>query len=234
MEEDKNKKEEIQDGKKEEIQKDLKEVGIKENAKITDGNSEKEKVSSKEKKSDSADKKTIKDGTDIFDDEEIDLSIEGSTQESKSGAGEEGETKKKEAKKDEKKQKKSKKAKKKKNKEIRKVSIGRAYIKASYNNTMITLTDNNGNVLITGSAGQLGFKGPKKSTPYASSIIVRDIINKVKSYGLQTVSVFVNGVGAGRESAVRALNANGLNILSIKDITPVPHNGCRAKKPRRV
>ncbi|MFH1192091.1 MAG: 30S ribosomal protein S11 [bacterium] len=160
--------------------------------------------------------------------------MEGSAQESKSGAGEDGETKKKEAKKDEKKQKKSKKAKKKKNKEIRKVSIGRAYIKASYNNTMITLTDNNGNVLITGSAGQLGFKGPKKSTPYASSIIVRDIINKVKSYGLQTVSVFVNGVGAGRESAVRALNANGLNILSIKDITPVPHNGCRAKKPRRV
>ncbi|MFH0856816.1 MAG: 30S ribosomal protein S11 [bacterium] len=138
-------------------------------------------------------------------------------------------------KKDEKSEKKVKKGKKKKKKkEFKKVVSGRAYIQASYNNTIITLTDQNGATLAVGSAGQLGFKGPKKSTPYASSIIVRDLIGKVRDYGLQHVAVYVKGVGSGREAAVRALNANGLNIISIKDQTPIPHNGCRAKKRRRV
>ncbi|MFH1030845.1 MAG: 30S ribosomal protein S11 [bacterium] len=124
--------------------------------------------------------------------------------------------------------------KKKKKKEIRRITSGRVYIQASYNNTIITITDQNGNVLASGSAGQLGFKGPKKSTPYAASLVVRDVANKIREYGLQYVAAFVNGVGSGRESAIRALNANGLNLLSIKDVTPIPHNGCRKKKPRRV
>ena len=117
---------------------------------------------------------------------------------------------------------------------IKSVSQGSAYIKATYNNTLVTLTDQNGNVLAWSSAGMCGFRGPKKSTPYAASVIVKDVAEKVKKHGLQDVNVFVKGVGSGREAAIRALNANGINILSIKDTTPIPHNGCRAKKPRRV
>ena len=116
----------------------------------------------------------------------------------------------------------------------RQVSSGRAYIKATYNNTIVTLTDQNGNVLSWSAAGQCGFKGPKKATPYASSVIVKSACEKAKKYGLREVSVFVRGIGGGRESAVRALNANGLVVNSIKDVTPIPHNGCRPKKPRRV
>jgi small subunit ribosomal protein S11 len=128
-----------------------------------------------------------------------------------------------------------KKSKKRKKKVARKVTIGNAHVKATYNNTIITLTDQQGNVLSWGSAGIAGFKGAKKSTPYAASIITRIAVDKAKQeYGLEEVSVFVSGVGTGREAAVRALNANGLFINSIKDITPVPHNGCRPKKPRRV
>ena len=119
-------------------------------------------------------------------------------------------------------------------KEVRQVSNGHAYIKATYNNTIVTITDQSGNVLASASAGQAGFKGPKKSTPYAASVIVRNAVDKVKYYGLKNVNVFVKGVGSGREAAVRALNANGLNVISIKDMTPIPHNGCRPRKPRRV
>lgn len=126
------------------------------------------------------------------------------------------------------------KSKKKKKKTDKKVAVGKAFIKATYNNTIVTLTDLNGNVLSWASAGMAGFKGPKKSTPYAAQIIVRIAVEKAKPFGLREVSVFVKGVGTGRESAVRALNANGLDITYIKDITPVPHNGCRPKKPRRV
>lgn len=122
----------------------------------------------------------------------------------------------------------------KKKKNIRHVPIGCAYIQATYNNTIITLTDQNGNTLGWSSAGLCGFKGPKKSTPYAAGIVVKNAAEKVQDYGLQEVNVFVCGVGSGREAAVRALNANGLNVLSIKDTTPIPHNGCRAKKPRRI
>lgn len=114
------------------------------------------------------------------------------------------------------------------------VKKGRAYINATYNNTIITLTDANGNVIAYSSAGICGFKGPKKSTPYAAETIARDAVGKSKAYGLEEVDVFVKGVGSGREGSVRSLHAAGLNIISIKDVTPIPHNGCRAPKPRRV
>lgn len=116
----------------------------------------------------------------------------------------------------------------------RQVALGRAYIQASYNNTIVTFTDQNGNVLSWASAGGCGFKGPKKATPYAASIVVKSAAEKAAPYALKEVNAFVKGVGAGRESAVRAINANGIVVLSIKDVTPIPHNGCRAKKPRRV
>lgn len=125
--------------------------------------------------------------------------------------------------------------KKKKKKVAKVVKVGRAYIQATYNNTMITLTDNNGDVISWASAGLAGFKGAKKATPYAAQIITKIATQKAKEeYGLQEVSVFVSGVGTGREAAIRALNANGLEVSAIKDTTPVPHNGCRPKKPRRV
>ena len=114
------------------------------------------------------------------------------------------------------------------------VSSGRAYIQATYNNTIVTLTDQNGNVLGWSSAGVCGFHGPKKSTPYAASVIVKDVCEKVSDTGLKEVMVFVRGIGSGREGAVRALHANGLIVSSIKDVTPIPHNGCRAPKPRRI
>ncbi len=127
------------------------------------------------------------------------------------------------------------KVKKKKKKVSRRVAVGKVYIKATYNNTIVTITDLNGNVLSWASAGIAGFKGPKKATPYAAQIISRIAVGKAREeFGLQEVSVFVKGVGTGRESAVRALNANGLTVTSIKDVTPIPHNGCRPRKPRRV
>jgi small subunit ribosomal protein S11 len=126
------------------------------------------------------------------------------------------------------------KAKAKKKRVVRHVPSGRAYVQATYNNTIVTLTDPNGNVLSWSSSGLCGFKGPKKATPYAAGLVVKDATEKAADYGLQEVNVLVKGVGSGREAAVRALNANGLNVLSIKDMTPIPHNGCRAPKPRRV
>lgn len=116
----------------------------------------------------------------------------------------------------------------------KKVPVGVAHVKATYNNTIVALTDLSGNVISWASAGMAGFKGPKKSTPYAAQIITRIAVERAKEFGLTEVSVVVKGVGTGRESAIRALNANGLIITSIKDITPIPHNGCRPKKPRRV
>jgi len=116
----------------------------------------------------------------------------------------------------------------------KKVPVGVAHVKATYNNTIVALSDLSGNIISWASAGMAGFKGPKKSTPYAAQIITRIAVEKAKEFGLGEVSVMVKGVGTGRESAIRALNANGLIITSIKDITPIPHNGCRPKKPRRV
>jgi small subunit ribosomal protein S11 len=126
------------------------------------------------------------------------------------------------------------KSKRRRRKTERTLTVGSAYIKSTYNNTIVTITDENGDVVSWASAGLAGFKGPKKSTPYAAQIITRIAVERAKEMGLTDVSVFVNGVGTGREAAVRALNANGLVVTSIKDVTPVPHNGCRQRKPRRV
>lgn len=114
------------------------------------------------------------------------------------------------------------------------VQHGQAHILATYNNTHVTLTDLNGNVLVWSSAGKCGFKGPKKSTPYAAGVIVRDVMERAKPIGLKQVEVYVRGVGMGREAAIRALAAQGLVLTIIKDITPMPHNGPRPRKARRV
>jgi small subunit ribosomal protein S11 len=125
-------------------------------------------------------------------------------------------------------------AKPKKRKNVRQVPRGHAYIQATYNNTIITITDPNGAVLGWSSSGSTGFKGPKKATPYAASVVVKDLMNKVMDYGVKEVNVFIKGIGGGRESAIRALHSNGLNVLQITDLTPIPHNGCRPPKRRRV
>ena len=119
-------------------------------------------------------------------------------------------------------------------KTIRAVSHGRAYVQATFNNTIVTVTDLNGNTLAWASAGHCGFRGPKKATPYAAGVIVKNVAEKLKPYGVRDLNVFLTGVGQGRDSAVRALNANGFSVLSIKDMTPLPHNGCRAPRKRRV
>lgn len=126
------------------------------------------------------------------------------------------------------------KAKPKKKKIVKQVPRGNAYIQATYNNTIITITDPNGAVLGWSSSGATGFKGPKKATPYAASVVVKDLMTKIADCGLREVNVFVKGIGGGRESAIRALHSNGLNVLAINDTTPIPHNGCRPPKRRRV
>lgn len=125
-------------------------------------------------------------------------------------------------------------AQKKRKKRKQSVIHGIAHIQATYNNTIVTLADLAGNVITWSSAGRVGFRGPKKSTPYAAGIIVRDALDRAKEVGLKNLDVRVQGVGSGREAAVRALAAQGMNILSIKDVTPIPHNGPRPRKPRRV
>lgn len=116
----------------------------------------------------------------------------------------------------------------------RKVESGRLYIASSYNNTQITVTDEKGNVLAWATAGALGFSGPKKATPFAASKVAAAIIEKVSKTGPHTVDVYVSGVGPGRDSALRSLAAGGFDILSIRDVTPIPHNGPRPRKPRRT
>ena len=111
---------------------------------------------------------------------------------------------------------------------------GQVHISSSYNNTIVSISDLNGDVLTWASAGKCGFKGPKKSTPYAAGIIVKSLINKIKDFGIREVDVYVKGVGTGREAAVRALGTNGVQVVSIKDVTSIPHAGCRTKKPRRI
>jgi len=123
---------------------------------------------------------------------------------------------------------------KKKKKKKRIVPKGQIHIFSSYNNTIITITDLQGGSLAQGSAGQYGFKGPKKSTPYAAGVVLRETVEKVKECGLKEVAVYIKGIGSGRDGALRAITAAGLTITEIKDITPIPHNGCRPKKPRRV
>jgi small subunit ribosomal protein S11 len=124
----------------------------------------------------------------------------------------------------------------KKKKEIKakKLDVANVYIQSSYNNTIVTVTDLNGEVVASESAGAVGFKGPKKATPFAATKVIDSLMNKTQRLMIKDVNVFVKGVGSGREAAVRALVANGLEILSIRDITPIPHNGCRPRKARRV
>lgn len=125
--------------------------------------------------------------------------------------------------------------KKKKAKKIkRQVSRGRATIKCTYNNTIVSIADMNGGILAWATSGLLGFKGAKKATPYAATQVVGSISEKVRKFGVKELEVFVKGVGSGREASIRALANNGFDLISIKDITPIPHNGCRPKKPRRV
>lgn len=117
---------------------------------------------------------------------------------------------------------------------LRQIPAGRAYVHASFNNTIVSLTDPNGNVVAWASAGNCGFRGPKKATPYAASVIVKKVSEKAQQYGLRDIHVFVTGIGNGRDGSLRALNGAGFNILSIKDTTPIPHNGCRPRRARRV
>jgi len=123
---------------------------------------------------------------------------------------------------------------KKKKKIRRQILKGQAHIKCSYNNTIVAFSDLSGKILAWCSAGSLGFKGAKKATPYAATQIVNTAAEKVAKYGLREVDVYVKGVGSGREASIRAIANNDFEITLIKDITPIPHNGCRPRKPRRV
>ena len=114
------------------------------------------------------------------------------------------------------------------------VDRGQAHIQSTFNNTIVTITDAAGNALSWASAGELGFRGSRKSTPYAAQMAAEKAAGAAKEYGLKTVEVFVKGPGSGREAAIRALQATGLDVTMIKDVTPVPHNGCRPPKRRRV
>ena len=114
------------------------------------------------------------------------------------------------------------------------VKEGKIYISSSYNNTILTLTNSKGQVLAWKSAGAVGFKGAKKATSFAASRVAEAIANTCKKIGVDKIEVLVRGIGAGREAAVRALVGQGLNVISIKDVTPIPHNGCRPRKVRRV
>ena len=121
-----------------------------------------------------------------------------------------------------------------KSKVKRKVTSGVAHVVSSFNNTIITISDENGNTLAWSSAGHKGFKGSRKSTPFAAQIAAEDVGNKAKEHGMKTLRVEVSGPGSGRESALRSLQSVGYIITSIKDVTPIPHNGCRPRKRRRV
>jgi small subunit ribosomal protein S11 len=121
-----------------------------------------------------------------------------------------------------------------KRRERRIIPVGRAYIQSSFNNTIVTITDPEGNVLSWGSSGTVGFKGSRKGTPYAAQLAAQDAVKKSQNYGIRQVDVFVKGPGSGREAAIRALQGAGLAVTSIKDVTPIPHNGCRPPKKRRV
>ena len=118
--------------------------------------------------------------------------------------------------------------------ERKSIPSGRAYIQSTFNNTMVTLTDPQGNVIAWGSSGTAGFKGSRKGTPYAAQLAAHDAARKAMEHGLRQVEVYVKGPGSGREAAIRSLQSSGLYITSIVDVTPVPHNGCRPPKRRRV
>ena len=121
-----------------------------------------------------------------------------------------------------------------KRRERKNISSGVVHVNASFNNTMITVTDEQGNAISWSSAGGMGFKGSRKSTPYAAQLAGEDAAKKAMEHGMQTVNVQVRGPGSGRESALRALQSAGLTVSMIRDVTPIPHNGCRPRKRRRV
>tara|TARA_B110000116_G_C16610886_1_gene479366 strand:- start:30 stop:401 length:372 start_codon:yes stop_codon:yes gene_type:complete len=121
-----------------------------------------------------------------------------------------------------------------KRREKKSIPRGRAYVKSSFNNTIVTLTDPNGNVIAQSSSGANGFSGSRKSTPFAAQLAGETAARKAMDNGMQTVEVYVKGAGSGREAAVRALQATGLSVTAIRDVTPLPHNGCRPRKERRV
>ena len=121
-----------------------------------------------------------------------------------------------------------------KRRERKAIPAGRAFIQSTFNNTIVTLTDPAGNVISWSSSGTSGFKGSRKGTPYAAQMAARDAARKAMEHGLRQVEVFVRGPGSGREAAIRSLQASGLHITSIRDVTPIPHNGCRPPKRRRV
>ena len=114
------------------------------------------------------------------------------------------------------------------------IAVGNAYIKTSFNNTLVTLTDKEGNVIAWASAGSAGFKGSRKSTPFAAQVTAERAARAGMEHGLQKVDCYVKGPGSGRETAIRSLQAAGIDVTSVKDVTPIPHNGCRPKKRRRV
>ncbi|MBN1267511.1 MAG: 30S ribosomal protein S11 [Anaerolineales bacterium] len=116
----------------------------------------------------------------------------------------------------------------------RTLSQGKAYVHSTFNNTIITITDSQGNTVLWGSSGGSGFKGSRKSTPYAARLATEKVIESAKDLGLQEVDVYVKGPGPGREAAIRAIQGSGVRVRSISDVTPVPHNGCRPPKKRRV
>ena len=118
--------------------------------------------------------------------------------------------------------------------ERKSVPAGRAYIQSTFNNTIVTLTDPQGNVIAWGSAGTARFKGSRKGTPYAAQLAAHDAARKAMEHGLRQVEIYVKGPGSGREAAIRALQSSGLYITGIRDVTPIPHNGCRPPKKRRV
>lgn len=118
--------------------------------------------------------------------------------------------------------------------ERKNVPVGRAYIQSTFNNTIVTLTDQQGNVLSWGSAGTAGYKGSRKGTPFAAQIAAERASRAAMDHGLRQVDVYVKGAGSGREAAIRSLQVAGLNVTSIRDVTPIPHNGCRPPKRRRV
>ena len=121
-----------------------------------------------------------------------------------------------------------------KKKERKIVPEGKAFIQSTFNNTIVTFTDLKGNVIAWGSPGTAGFKGSRKGTPYAAQLAAQAAANKTKDVGLRQVEVYVKGPGSGREAAIRAIQAAGISVTAIKDITPIPHNGCRPRKRRRV
>lgn len=121
-----------------------------------------------------------------------------------------------------------------KRRERKHVETGAAHIRSTFNNTIVTITDSNGNTISWASAGELGFKGSRKSTPFAAQMAAEKAAKVAIDHGMRSADVFVKGPGAGREAAIRALQAAGIEISSIKDVTPIPHNGCRPPKRRRV